>query len=143
MAKILLVEDVPDLGMYEARLLEAEGHFVMRCSGGPTPFAACPMLRIGSCPLADAADVIVFSCGLIAPMQHRSYRGIHLLNAYREHAQYGKLPMAIVAFGVPDYIAGTGPVERIDKFANPRDIIEAVDRLVALSKANRLVRTSN
>lgn len=92
MATILLVEDQPDLVLYEGRLLEAAGHRVIRCPGGPTPFAACTMLRRGTCPLPDSVDLIVFDCGMFGPLRHRSYRGIHLLRAYRSHARYGACP---------------------------------------------------
>lgn len=33
MATILLVEDAPDLSLYEANHLEAAGHRVLRCGG--------------------------------------------------------------------------------------------------------------
>jgi len=130
-ASILLVEDAPDLGLYEASLLEQEGHTVLRCSGGPTPFAACPMMRDGSCPVADAADLIIFSCGVYAPLRHRTYRGVHLLRAYREHPVYGRLPMLVVAVGAPDDLLGSGPIEAVAKFADPKEIVHAVDRLLA------------
>lgn len=51
MATLLLVEDQPDLILLEARLLEERGHRVLACRGSPTPFAACPLLRRGGCPL--------------------------------------------------------------------------------------------
>ncbi|HLW15785.1 MAG TPA: hypothetical protein VKV69_00300 [Actinomycetota bacterium] len=131
MASILLVEDAPDLGLYEAGLLEQHGHTVLRCSGGPTPFAACPMMRDGSCPVADAADLIIFSCGVYAPLRHRTYRGVHLLRAYREHPAYGRLPMLVVSVGAPDDLLGTGPIEMVAKFADPKQIVGAVERLLA------------
>lgn len=130
MASILLVEDAPDLGLYEAQLLEKEGHTILRCSGGPTPFAACPMMREGSCPVADAADLIIFSCSMFGPLQHRTYRGIHLLRTYREHPFYGRLPMLVVAVGAPDDVGGSGPIDKVAKFADPQEIIYAVDRLL-------------
>lgn len=130
MANILLVEDAPDLGLYEAGLLEQHGHTILRCSGGPTPFAACPMMREGSCPVADAADLIIFSCGVFAPLRHRTYRGIHLLRAYREHPLYGRLPMLVVAVGAPEDVGGSGPIEMVAKFADPQEIIHAVDHLL-------------
>lgn len=133
MAKILLVEDTQDLGLYEAQVLEAQGHHVLRCCGGPTPFAACPMMRDRSCPLPDAADLIIFSCGLYGSIRHRTYRGIHLLRAYRDHPIYGRLPMLAVAFGVPDDLGGSGPIEKIEKFADPNDVVDAVERLLARS----------
>jgi hypothetical protein len=132
-ASILLVEDEPDLGLFEAGLLEQHGHTVLRCSGGPTSFAACPMMRDGSCSVADAADLIIFSCGIFAPLRHRTYRGIHLLRAYREHPVYGRLPMLVVSVGAPDDLLGTGPIELVAKFADPKEIVGAVDRLLALA----------
>lgn len=130
MSTILLVEDAPDLGLYEGRILAAEGHNILRCSGGPTPFAACPMMRDGVCSLVDAADVIVFACQMFTPMPHRSYRGIHLLRAYRDHPVYGRLPMLVVAYGAPDDLGGSGPIERLEKFSEPDAIVAAVDRLL-------------
>ena len=136
MATILLVEDAPDLGLYEARLLEAEGHRVIRCSGGPTIFAACRMMRDGFCPLPDSADLIVFSCGLFAPIRHRTYRGIHLLRAYRAHPRYGRLPMLVVSFGPLEKIEGADAIEIVEKFAGPQAVLDAVGRLLARSVAS-------
>jgi hypothetical protein len=131
MSTILLVEDVPDLALYEARLLTAQGHHVIRCSGGPTPFSACPMIRDGVCRLVDAADIIVFACQLYMPIPRRTYRGIHLLRAYRDHPIYGRLPMLVVAFGAPADLGGSGPIETLKQFSEPHEIVEAVDRLLA------------
>jgi hypothetical protein len=83
MASILLVEDGPGVGHQLTSLLAAAGHRVLRCGGGPTPLAACPLLRQGSCPLPAAAELLVFACPLGLPLRGRSYRGIHLLHAYR------------------------------------------------------------
>jgi len=129
MATILLVEDSPDLGFYEARLLEERGHRVIRCSGAPSPLAACPMLKYGTCPVADSADVILFSAPLFGPIRNRTYNGKHLLSAYRDHASYGRKPMLVVSAGAPAELEGAGPYEVIDKFSPPHMILEAVDRL--------------
>jgi hypothetical protein len=129
-ATILLVEDAPDLGTFEARLLEESGHTVLRCSGGRTPFEPCSMLRDGACALADSADLIIFSCGLFAPMMHRTYGAINVLRAYRQHAVYGRLPMLIVSVGMPDGLGGTGPIEHVDKFADPARVLRSVARLL-------------
>jgi CheY-like chemotaxis protein len=135
MATILLVEDSPDLGFYEARLLEGRGHRVVRCNGAPSPLAACPMLKRGSCPLPDSADVILFSSPMFGPIRHRTYRGAHLLSAYRNHPTYGRKPMLVVSAGAPLTIEGQGPYEVIEKFSPPHMILEAVDRLVEMSNA--------
>jgi len=135
MATILLVEDSPDLGMYEARLLEEKGHHVMRCNGAPGPLSACPMLRRGSCPLPDSADLILFSSPMFGPVRHRTYSGAHLLSAYRLHPWYGRKPMLVVSAGAPVTIEGQGPYEVIEKFSPPRMILEAVDRLVETPNA--------
>jgi hypothetical protein len=129
MATILLVEDSPDLGFYETRLLEERGHRVIRCNGAPSPLAACPMLKYGSCPVADSADVIVFSAPLFGPVRNRTYRGSHLLSEYRRHAMYGRKPMLVVSAGAPAELEGAGPYEVIEKFSPPHMILEAVDRL--------------
>jgi hypothetical protein len=67
------------------------------CGAGPTPLAACLLLRQGSSPLPDRAELLVFACPLNLPLPGRSYRGIHLLRAYRAHPDFGRLPMVLVA----------------------------------------------
>jgi len=131
MATILLVEDEPDLGLYEAVVLETRGHRVLRCSGGPSPFAACPMMQRTPCAIADVADVIVFSCGMFAPVAHRSYRGEHLLRAYRAHPFYGRKPMLVVSLAKPVGVGGRGPLAFVEKFTQPAAVVEAVDDLLA------------
>jgi CheY-like chemotaxis protein len=129
MATILLIEDVPDLGLFEAGLLERLGHHVIRCVGTPAPFTACTMLRRGRCPLPDVADLIVFSSALHA-MKGRTYRGVDLLRAYRNHAVYGGIPMLVIAFGAPSDLSGRAPIEFLEKFSPPHTIVEAVERLL-------------
>lgn len=129
-ATILLVEDAPDLGLYEAKILEARGHHVLRCGGSPRPFGACPMLRYRSCALPNAADAIVFSSHL-GPFWGQTYRGVDLLRAYRSHPAYGRLPMLVVSLGPRPQLDGTGPLEFVDKFSSPRAVLDAVDRLLA------------
>jgi CheY-like chemotaxis protein len=131
MATILLVEDYPNLGLYEAMLLEGKGHRVIRCNGAPAPLSACPMIRYGSCPLPDAADLILFSSAMFMPMRHRSYNGSVLLQRYRAHPVYGRLPMLVVTIGAPRELAGSGPIEIVEKFASPERIVQAIDRLLA------------
>jgi CheY-like chemotaxis protein len=131
MATILLVEDYPNLGLYESMLLEAKGHRVIRCNGAPAPLSACPMIRRGACPLPDSADLIVFSSAMFMPMRHRTYRGADLLGRYRAHPVYGRLPMLVVTIGAPREFEGSGPVEVIEKFTAPEKIVEAVERLLA------------
>jgi hypothetical protein len=116
--------------LYEAGLLEREGHRVIRCGGAPTPLAACPMLKYGNCPLPDSADLILFSSALHVPTKGRTYRGIDLLRAYRQHAAYGALPMLVVTIGKVDDPGGRAPMEVVEKFSPPRVIVDAVDRLV-------------
>jgi CheY-like chemotaxis protein len=129
MATILLVEDAPDLGLFEAGLLERHGHHVIRCAGAPAPFTACTMLRRGRCPLPDTADLIVFSTALHAA-KGRTYRGIDLLRAYRNHPVYGGIPMLVVAFGAPSDLSGRAPIEFVEKFSPPHSIVEAAERLI-------------
>ena len=131
MANILLVEDRPDLGLYEYGLLERAGHRVMWCGGGPTPHGSCPMLTRGACPLADSADMLLFSCAMSMPMRGRGYRGEHLLRAYREHRRYGKLPTVVVSIGAPKEMAGTGSYATVDKFSSPRIVVDAVESMLA------------
>jgi CheY-like chemotaxis protein len=132
MASILLVEDGPGVGRQLTSLLAAAGHRVLRCGGGPTPLAACPLLRRGSCPLPDAAELLVFACTLPLPLPGRSYRGIHLLRAYRAHPDYGRLPLVLVAVAAPQDLEGPGPTEMVGTFTDPAGVLAAVNRLLQL-----------
>jgi hypothetical protein len=131
MAAILLIEDGPGIGGQLPGLLAAAGHRVLRCGGGPTPLAACPLLRQGHCLLADAAELLVFACPLELPLRGRSYRGSHLLAAYRTHPDYGRLPLVLVTIAPPEDLEGTGPTELIATFTDPAAILAAVHRLLA------------
>jgi hypothetical protein len=130
MANILLVEDGPGLGRQLPNLLAAAGHQVLRCGGGPTPLAACPLLRHGRCALADAAELLVFACPLGLPLRGRSYRGIHLLHAYRADPDYGRRPLVLVEVALPYDLVGTGPTELVDTFTDPAAVLAAVNRLL-------------
>lgn len=132
MATILLIEDGPGIGGQLPSLLATAGHRVLRCGGGPTPLAACPLLRHGHCPLAEAADLLVFACPLDLPLRGRAYRGRHLLAAYRTHPDYGRLPLVPVAIAPPPDLAGSGPTELVDTFTDPVAVLAAVDRLLQL-----------
>lgn len=130
MARILLVEDTPDLGLFEAKILETAGHQIIHCGGGSSPFGVCPMLKGESCGLADCANVIIFSCRVFTQLPMRAYRGLQLLRAYRAHPVYGRLPFLVVVLGDPGKLEGIGPIEVVQKFADPKDIIDAVQRLL-------------
>jgi CheY-like chemotaxis protein len=130
MAIILLVEDGTGVGREVTSLLEAAGHRVLRCGGGPTPLGACLLLRQGRCPLPDAAQLLVFACTLNLPLPGRSYRGIHLLRAYRVHPDYGRLPLVLVAVAPPQDLQGPGPIEVVGTFADPAGVLAAVNRLL-------------
>ena len=130
MATILLIEDGPGIGGQLPSLLAAAGHRVLLCGGGPTPLAACPLLRQGHCPLADAAELLVFACPLDLPLRGRSYRGIHLLHAYRAHPDYGRLPLVLVAVAPPQDLEGPGPTETVATFTDPAAVLAAVHRLL-------------
>ena len=108
----------------------AAGRRVLRCGGGPTPLAACPLLRQGRCPLADAAELLVFACPLDLPLRGRSYRGIHLLHAYRAHPDYGRLPLVLVTVAPPQDLKGPGPTEMVETFTEPAVVVAAVHRLL-------------
>jgi CheY-like chemotaxis protein len=132
MASILLVEEGPGVGRQLTGLLAAAGHRVLRCGSGPTPLAACPLLRQGSCPLPAATQLLVFACPLGLPLRGRSYRGIHLLRAYRAHPDYGRLPLVLVAIAPPQDLQGPGPTEVVGTFADPAVVLVAVNRLLQL-----------
>ncbi len=57
MATILVIEDGATVSREVTRLLEAAGHRVVRCGGGPTPLAACLLLRYGRCPFVDTTPI--------------------------------------------------------------------------------------
>lgn len=130
MATILLVDGGATVDLELTRLLEAAGHRVVRCGGGPTPLAACWLLRYGRCPLVDGADLLVFACPLALPLPGRSYRGIHLLRAYRAHPDYGRLPLVLVAIAPPRELGGTGPTEVVENHTEPAAVVAAVDRVL-------------
>jgi len=134
---VLLVEETPDLSLYEAKVLEEAGHRVFRCSGAPTPHSICPMMHDRPCPLAEEADVIVFSCALFAPIRGTPYRGEHLLRAYRNHPEYSRKPMLIVSVGEPPDLPGTGPIATVRKFEDPDAIIAAVEHLSSVVGGRR------
>ena len=130
MATILLVEDGATVSREVTRLLEAAGHRVVRCGGGPTPLAACLLMRHGRCPFVDNADLVVFACALALPLPGRSYRGMHLLRAYRAHPDYGRLPLVLVAVAPPHNLGGAGPIEVVETHTVPAAVVAAVDRLL-------------
>jgi hypothetical protein len=130
MATILLIEDGPGIGRELPGLLATAGHRVLWCGGGPTPLAACPLLRQGRCPLVDAAELLVFACPFDVPQRGRSYRGSHLLRAYRGHPDYGRLPLVLVASAPPPDLPGTGRTELVATFTDPAAVGAAVHRLL-------------
>jgi hypothetical protein len=134
MATVLLVEDFPDLGLYESRVLQRKGHRVLECNGAPSVFGACPMLKGGSCALADAADIILISLPLSGAVHHRPYDGSHVLSAYRMHRAYGTKPMLVVSGAAPGRIGGPGRCEVVMKQAPPHAIVEAVERLLGAAR---------
>jgi hypothetical protein len=123
MASILLIEDGPGIGGQLPSLLATAGHRVLWCGGGPTPLAACPLLRQGRCPLANAAELLVFACPLDLPLRGRSYRGSHLLRAYRGHPDFGRLPLVLVAIAPPQDLEGVGPTELVATFTDPAAVL--------------------
>ena len=130
MATILLIEDGPGIGRQLPGLLAEAGHRVLRCGGGPTPLAACPLLRQGRCLLAEAAELVVFACPLDLPLRGRAYRGRHLLRAYRAHPDYRRLPLVLVAIAPPPDLAASGPTELLSTFTNPAAVLAAIHRLL-------------
>ena len=130
MARILLVEDVLDIGAYEASLLEARGHEVMICRGTPQPFGRCPLMHDGHCAVADWADLLLFSAGLESPVGSQPYRGAALLRRYRRHPRYGSLPCVVVALADPGPLPGSGPVRFVGKFSPARRVVAAVEGLL-------------
>jgi len=135
-ATILLIEDAPGRGFGEAAALEAAGHRVLRCGGGPAAFTPCPLLDQTARSLASTAELIVFACPLFQPLWGRSYSGAELLHAYRSHPEYGSLPMVVVTAEDPGHIEGTGPLE-VAAATSWGEAVEAVDRLLAAAIGGR------
>ena len=130
MATVLLLDDRETVSQEVARLLEADDHRVVRCGGGPTPLAACPLLRYGRCPLVGSADLVIFALPLTLPLPGRSYRGIHLLRAYRAHPDYQRLPLVLVTVAAPRNLGGAGPIEVVEPQSEPAAVVAAVNRLL-------------
>ena len=72
----------------------------------------------------------MFACPLDLPLRGRSYRGIHLLHAYRAHSDYGRLPLVLVAVAPPQDLEGPGPTETVATFTDPAAVLAAVHRLL-------------
>lgn len=136
MATILLIEDAPGRGFGEAVALEAAGHRVLRCGGGPATFRPCPLLDHTARSLASTADLILFACPLYRPLWGRSYSGAELLHAYRSHPEYGSLPMVVLTAEDPGDVEGTGPLE-VAALASWSAAVEAVERLLASALGGR------
>src|SRR6266545_4801604 len=64
------------------------------------------------------------------PLSCRSYRGMHLLRAYRAHPDYGRLPLVLVAVAPPHNLGGAGPIEVVETHTVPAAVVAAVDRLL-------------
>jgi hypothetical protein len=130
MATILLVEDGPGPAGEAGRLLRQAGHRVVLCGGGPGPYEVCPLLRYGTCPLAEAADLILLALRPFPPLVGRTYCGDQLIKAYRSHPDFGSVPMVIASAARPDAIEGAGPIEVIREDAEPHEIALAVEKLL-------------
>ena len=83
--------------------------------------AAARWLTPPSCWCSPALDL---------PLRGRSYRGIHLLHAYRAHPDYGRLPLALVAVAPPQDLKEPGPTEMVETFTEPAVVVAAVHRLL-------------
>jgi hypothetical protein len=72
----------------------------------------------------------VFSVPLFGRLRGRTYRGIDLLRAYREHPLYSRVPCLIVSVGDPGPLEGTGPVALVDKFSSPDAVVDRVETML-------------
>src|SRR5687767_314375 len=59
-ATVIVVQPDPDAARRYAAWLQREGHRVIRCPTPRPPHYACYMLETARCPLAEAADLIVY-----------------------------------------------------------------------------------
>ena len=130
-APILMISDGRRSAEEAGRLLREAGHRVALCGGGLVPYAACPLLKAGSCPVAEAAGVIIFALAPLPQTFGRSYGGAELLKAYRSHPYLSKVPMVLVSDGHLGDVAGEGPVEFVGASARPKAIASAAERLCA------------
>ncbi|MFA5890240.1 MAG: hypothetical protein WDA27_04685 [Actinomycetota bacterium] len=130
MATVLIVEDEPDLAVYEAKLLEDAGHCVVMCGGSRTPKGGCDLIRCGVCAVPETVDVILFSCRLFAPLEGQTSEGARMIRAYRSHPRYSHIPLLVVFVTGSTHLPGTGPIELIGKFNSPTSVLDSVSRLL-------------
>lgn len=126
MADVLWVQDEGRLDALTVAL-EERGHRILTCGGGPAPFQPCMLLRSGDCPVAEAADLILFGACLDLPMLGHTYAARQILIAYREHEFYGNLPMVVMGVGDPGPLPGRGPLVVVD--SGPVEVVDAIESL--------------
>lgn len=86
--RVLVEAEDEAAALARLRVLETAGYQVAWCQGPEShPFRQCPLVRGGSCPLVESADVVV-TC---LDMERSSSRQI-LASMDREHAE---LPVVI------------------------------------------------
>ena len=125
MAGVLLVEGFPGAGFGLEQSLRGLGYRVVRCTGGRVPSGGCDLLKLGSCPLVDFANVIVFWKGPWGRFVGWTHVCLDVLNQYRSHPRYGRIPTVLVGFDDSEGAGGSGLVVRVKSF-DEKVILDAV-----------------
>jgi hypothetical protein len=125
MAGVLLVEGFPGAGYGLEQSLRCLGHGVVRCAGGRVASGGCDLLKSGNCPLVDFANVIVFWKGPWGRFVGWTHGCLDVLNQYRIHPRYGRIPTILVGFDDSENAGGWGPVVRVKSF-DDKAILDAV-----------------
>jgi hypothetical protein len=125
MSAVLLVEGIPDAGYRLEQSLSCLGHRVVACTGGRAASGVCDLLNSGSCPLVDFANVIVFWKGPWGRFVGWPHGCLDVLNQYRSHPRYGRIPTVLVGFDDSEGAQGLGPVVRVKSF-DENAILDAV-----------------
>ena len=125
MAGVLLVEGLPGAGFGLEQSLRGLGYGVARCFGGRVSSGGCDLLKSGSCPLVDFANVIVFWKGPSGRFVGWTHGCLDVLDQYRSHPRYGRIPTILVGFDDSEGAGGLGPVVRVKSQADEA-ILDAV-----------------
>jgi CheY-like chemotaxis protein len=107
-------------------VLEASGLDVILCSGPTAPDFTCIGSRDGSCPLIDAADVIVLDLWLESDTVLAGTPGSELLELYRAS---GRPVVALSRQGGAIDAIVDEDVIHLERWPDPDSVVAAVDRL--------------
>ena len=128
-ATVLLVDPDGDVRDRIAEWLEEEGHEVITCPGPGAPGYDCIGSRVGRCPLANAADVVVLDLWLASDtmLEGAPASGL-LLSFYRSH---GLPVVGIVPPWRSDLHHGDRRVRLVSRPAGRDDVTGALRAVLA------------